>query len=472
MRAGSIRVGQTVRRQALSAVGLAALVGASATPWQPALAQTDPSEGAAPEAESGREASSGQSDDVLADDIAFRELMGLNTDRGYLERLRADPAALELEARFGLLGTEEERQQVDRQIQLQNQLAENEPAIRERLGEEYGGLSIDQRAGGVVTIRSTDIAVARQMDLSDLISVDGAEVVYEEVTSSLLELETRAEEVVSSLDALQEQGIVLSGTGPDIRANTLQIGVEELGPDTESVLRARFGEDIILEATGLAVSESRTTNFPPMKSGLSINNGSDICTAGPFVRNSSGQIRVLTAGHCVSDTGGVPSGQKWAVGNFADCCAPLGNRLFNNTFADIATLSIDTSKVGTNCVYWSDTACYPYAAAKSPVDGATLKLSGRTSGIQVGEVLDQNITVFNFAAGQFTVRNAGKAYYTSDDGDSGAPLFSPISTSDGTTAYYASHMGRLPQNQQYRIYSPWASISHSYSGSVTFEIDV
>jgi hypothetical protein len=108
--------------------------------------------------------------------------------------------------------------------------------------------------------------------------------------------------------ALGRLGIQLTQWGPDSVTRKTRIYLTHYTRQAAQVLRARYGSDIEVAP----FSEPRPGRFargsdtPPYIGGdfLWIPGTSSLCTGGPIVKdNSTGHLEMLTAGHCVADTG-------------------------------------------------------------------------------------------------------------------------------------------------------------------------
>jgi hypothetical protein len=115
--------------------------------------------------------------------------------------------------------------------------------------------------------------------------------------------------IFTDRQVLRRQGVRLTQWGPDPATGKTKVYLTHYSRAAARVLYARYGSAIVVSRHSMArpVRASRGSDTPPYIGGdyLWIPATRSICTGGPIVKNGSGQLRMLTAGHCTA-----------AVGNF------------------------------------------------------------------------------------------------------------------------------------------------------------
>jgi hypothetical protein len=134
-------------------------------------------------------------------------------------------------------------------------------------------------------------------------------------------LEAVAEEITETVrdGTAEERGVDLTLVTVDPRTNRVQIGVAADVKAARSEFEAKYGGAVSVE---LVVPEPGehfcTKNDCGTKGGLVIKKGSLTCTSGFLVKarknNGAWSRYMLTAGHCIHDTGGIASTASWKNG--------------------------------------------------------------------------------------------------------------------------------------------------------------
>jgi hypothetical protein len=171
--------------------------------------------------------------------------------------------------------------------------------------DEFGGVQLSKQDGAVVYTNRT-AAMAR---------INGLAPVGKSPTLVSERLKVTIRPAVRSLATLQEARAALVGTGPlallarevrvedyiDFDRGTVVLGVSALSPELRSEV-AKYNGAITLQVTQRMVGgrASRYADSAPWSAGATIDNldGGWSCTSGFAVRHSSGNQRMLTAGHC------------------------------------------------------------------------------------------------------------------------------------------------------------------------------
>jgi hypothetical protein len=113
-----------------------------------------------------------------------------------------------------------------------------------------------------------------------------------------------SQHITSDQPRLRRQGIQLTEWGPDSRSGKIKIYLTHYTPAAAHSLHARYGCTVRVATVSepIATLLGRGDDLPPYRGGdfLWVPSGNGFCSGGPIVRNTSGQLRMLMAGHCAS----------------------------------------------------------------------------------------------------------------------------------------------------------------------------
>ncbi len=265
----------------------------------------------------------------------------------------------------------------------------------------------------------------------------------------------------SASAVLTDPGVVTLGI--IARTNSIQIGVATAG-DVTKVTATLNGLGIPAAAVDLQIvgSVSDQTDLDdkirPFPGGVIVN---DDCTVGAIVEARESDDGFLTASHCTNIFGGngdgtnfyqhenirgqtnhvgneTADGDLYQYGSGAACPSPLWCR-----YSDAAFISLDDTTddyygaIARTTGYGSTTISSSTPrfllnepALTAPIEGDTVHIMGAVSGWLRGEVLDECSWLAGPGANQRRLCMM-VADYNSDNGDSGAPVF----TWDGSSTY-------------------------------------
>lgn len=336
--------------------------------------------------------------------------------------------------------TAEERARVGRQLDIQNALSLTQDQIAERLGDSFGGVYVDQTRGGEVTIKvaGTDSPPDESI-VSDLLP-PATPITIAVAPASFDQLEEIRSAV---LETFRASGAEFTSVGLNPRLSQIEVVTPQPMPNIADDLSQQFGERISFEVAETYRALYSRTEYP-LYSGSRIRRRSDNagCTAGPYVTgNASGLTRVLTAGHCLFLDGGSPS-VNWRVGGQSnpDFGSAVAWSFSQNANSDGAALSVNPSYIDANCVIESATTCRAYGGHADPAYGASVIISGATSGKTQGTVTDASAPV-NVEGTVIEYMFITDDVHTLD-GDSGGAVYGL--TSKNYAKYYGSLSGGNP----------------------------
>lgn len=193
-------------------------------------------------------------DEATAMAVRIRMEWGLPSDLAFIAKVAADPTATSefgapfLPSEIAEIGARGER--ADRIIPIVQQYAAGNTAV-------FGGLWIDQSAGGLVTASFTDDLVRHQAVLADLLAGQG---VVRIVQARYAESVMRALQDRITTDRAWFETIPakLLGVGYDVIANAVEINVSTANPDVAALVSSRYGIPpealkVISDGTGVAL---------------------------------------------------------------------------------------------------------------------------------------------------------------------------------------------------------------------------
>jgi hypothetical protein len=338
------------------------------------------------------------------------------------------------------------------------------PRMEGALGSAYGGAWFDASTGklhiGVTSASGRDAAeaLARRSGL-------GSAVVETIVDASRSELIATQERWSDRLFGLLPPGQVTLGIRP--QSNAVHV---ELGPAVPEAIRDQIERDAgrskvevsvgVSSVPPLLEREARCGKFekekancdPTIVAGTRIVTGGDACTAGPAVllkdrSKETTETFLLTAGHCIRDTGG--NGKTWKAlikggGEEKAIGASLEWSVEN---VDVGVIKIDNPGAWSQATqipvipayaFWNKAADFepdPVIGAHKPTVGKTSCVSGQVSGSVCGEILEEGVEAKD-AEGVVTKNLIKVGPLTLAEGDSGGPWFGKEETQgliEGTT---------------------------------------
>lgn len=222
-------------------------------------------------------------------------------------------------------------------------------------------------------------------------------------------------------------------------------------------------------------------------------NGASACTLGPIGRGKvgtplEGKIFALTASHCTATLIGTDStiarqpeytsgaigfeaydGKKFITGDpgFNNCSAQLGCRITDAALLEITDRPAAVGEIarptamGGSLQISGTTPKFRVTAVKADFTTGPIHMVGQSSGWRSGTIVDGDHNVdIQWVSGlsyYIWLTNVGIATYVSDEGDSGAPIFTW--SSGDTVSIRGIHSGTTTYNNQtYKVFSSMQAI--------------
>lgn len=409
-------------------------------------------------------------DPRVLDDVRFRKQFGLRSDIDYVNSLyaaaRAHPHSFNPLSWGALLTPAETADMLRRQRMAEavEATASRLPmtAFRHYIGlhqAEFAGMSIDQLAGGVVTVRFTGhvaehaAALARLVPYPNMLRVVAA-------SHSESDLVALRDAVTAHADELARSGLTVESVGPNEAANDVEVRTDHPTAVQAALLRDLFpGQPLTLvPGSPSTATGGHVQNAPPARGGQWIQSCGTTdfcltifyCTTAFVVEDGTGAFYAATAGHC----GGVRSGwlqDKYFLGVVTQ--SQYGGST-NNDAGLISIRSTDKSKQifiqQRSCGFLCTENDYRNVGSEesSPTQGEVTCLAGSTSDGEhcandssVNQCLNEKDDNGNlhFLCGMVIVNG-----YTGIPGDSGGSWYQP--QSNGTSMAQGIQSGSYPNN--------------------------
>jgi hypothetical protein len=396
-------------------------------------------------------------------DQDFREAVGLRADDAYVRKLASnrDLVAPGSRREYGALLTPEEQDQMERWDRLSEAMPIVYKYVERNAELVFGGAYIsDQATGGIANVAFTQDSarhlqnIRREFPYPDRLRLFP-------VRRPLIELDALHDRVAGDIDALAREGITVHSVATDVKSNTVEIGVASADPETVRRLETRYGQqDVEVLEVPKPQTTSRSNQYPPMKSGLQIQNGASPaysyrCTSAFSAYDVNFNYYMVTAGHCVERS------LSWYSG-----VTLVGNRAGSDKFEtgsniDAGLVKLPSQVNASNDVYLSDTSVHEiYYQENYNYDsvGDRVRFSGISSDVVGGTVERRDYTATYDTARLYNQRLAS---FNSIPGDSGGGLFREnkaigimsgstcVSCSTGMAIY--SHIGYLRPAHDYEF---------------------
>ncbi|MEA2025307.1 MAG: S1 family peptidase [Chloroflexota bacterium] len=214
---------------------------------------------------------------------------------------------------WGVPLSEAEAAELDTRTKLQSK---SDRAIDYAVAQpEYAGMYFDHQNDGKAVFRFAGNLNKHEARLNDLLPNE-QKLVVKSATATLRELEAVADRVVEDAGTLEASGIDIVEVYADVTTNKVVVGLSGARSGAQASLRASHSDLIRTKATGSIAPDACTNRWhcrPPWKGGLyikAIGYANGKCSSAFLARrNSSGNLVLVTAGHCLALNGG--AGVTW-----------------------------------------------------------------------------------------------------------------------------------------------------------------
>jgi concanavalin A-like lectin/glucanase superfamily protein len=378
----------------------------------------------------------------LRSDKDFRVAFGLRSDDAHIRDLRRRQTGTVMA--YGIRMTRDEEQALSSRFA---QLDELKRAIQRYVSQmpasEFGGMFIDQQAGGLLYLEVTTGA-KRHADRLAAIVPYAHRLRVATVQTTAGELDVTHSRVVHDIRRLRRKGIRISSVATIYRDNVVEIGVKPKTRAAVALLKRRYGASHVDVVPALpAGSQSRLDEPPPWRGGYALRDtptSGDTCTMGFSAYRYEGTVvhyYQLTAGHCAP--AGIPEGAgKYHSSTFvgtiienslAITATPPPRTPYAYASSDSASIAITSSNRSNRIYHETDPSARvtQVQALDSDVEGEFVCQSGKESLVQCGYITSRDYSRESEYNPNVYLLHLRRANYARDEGDSGAPVFGPVS---------------------------------------------
>lgn len=321
--------------------------------------------------------------------IHFRQEFGLNSDLAHVRSVEAGEDAHQVG--YPVPMTADERAAWDRRAQVEAGL---EPllAYGEARPDEFGGLWVDQAAGGIVDVGFVGNAEAHRAAIEAL-SPEGATLRLHAVANTVGALEALQVAIGDDVDFQKALDIEVQLTYVSVSENRVVVGVSDVRDEVVKAFADRYGEGSVrLFAGGTGEPTGCTSRAncpgPPLRGGIS---GSYSCSMAYYAVQDN-DYRMLTAGHCAGLFA------SWSQNGYVAMGSVVSNSFHQESTADAATIAgTETRARKSNWVYYSastHTAIQYVQSSTQDYQGQTVCLSARMKDpVRCGQIRSTNARV-------------------------------------------------------------------------------
>ncbi|HYN50713.1 MAG TPA: S1 family peptidase [Thermoleophilaceae bacterium] len=362
---------------------------------------------------------------VLSTALQYRRTFGLSTDVSAVSALELNPAA---DRKYSVALNSDEVAEMDRRMAIQEALKPVAEYGQAHPGT-FGGMWVDQAAGGVVHLSFTSDVDTHRTALESM-TPPGAVLEVHQVSRTEAEVDELVDRISRDVTFHDSLGVTVHNVASNTQRNSVDVFIEPYSAAGAKVLGQRYAADVRIlpgKAPQLTVCYSRQNCVgPPIMAGV---NNDWNCTVG-FGVYKAGYQRFLTAGHCVYQ---VVTAYGWGGWIWYHSTQSLGystaHSWYDMSEADAGVMGNVSASVHSNRVYYSATPSWfginsAQTLAQSYV-GYAICQSGQVSGFACGTITSNNSTP-NY--GGVRMRFQRQANYLIQVGDSGAPVISQSNT--------------------------------------------
>jgi hypothetical protein len=400
---------------------------------------------------------------LIEEVVEARKKFGFRHDEAYVRDLLTRPGSFG--AVFGSLtgghyATPEEVKELEIRLQVQDDALS---IMRDaRADRDFAGLYVDR--DGVLHIGFTKSAKEKVQRFHKS-AKQPQRIRAFKAAYSLAELEAKKQHILDAAPKLVADGIQISQIAVDVKSNMVRVGVVNLDAAKSKAIRSRFGPLDIYEGEIEELDLLRSGTANPMRAGVRITNQSGgSCTSNWKARDrTSGELVMLTAGHCAVDVDGTLGGPGTSVyQGVTSSLSPRKVGVSDQTTWTFPTVTVGGWRSGAAPVdamrvpYLSGISSLPWLYAydnansgvfsngeEAPVGGADGAVIVGTSVCSAGQYSPGQTVGGNFkncgtvsqvnvaqafsrcsgCSDIFTLQNANVANYIAIPGDSGAPIW-------------------------------------------------
>jgi streptogrisin C len=319
----------------------------------------------------------------------FRVDFAFSSDLGRILALAADPKAQPVG--YPVPMTPDERVEWDRRMRIEDGLA---PLLKYGAARpaEFGGIWVDQHAGGVIDVAFVGDAESHRANLESLKPPE-AVIRLRSAKNTLESLDTLQTEIGKDTAFQNAVGVTVSLAYVSIQENRVVVGISDASDAIAADFGHRYGANAIRVFSGGSGETTGCSNRancpgPPLRGGIA---GSYGCSMAYYVVQDN-DYRMLTAGHCAN------VGNAWSQNGYLAMGSMASDSFYQESDADAATIAgTNTRSRKSNWVYYSPTqysAITRGQGTTEDTDGMTVCLSARQAEpVRCGYIRSRNARV-------------------------------------------------------------------------------
>jgi hypothetical protein len=361
-----------------------------------------------------------------ADAIRFRSTFGFESSLAFVRSAAADGSRYS-NVDYGVPLDAAEVAELNRRAAIQEAI---DPMVEKAsTNDTFAGVYLDQKAGGAPVFMFTAGISDRAKELSEFVPAEFG-FRTESAARTYRELTEVNDQIASSWERLRAEGIDIVRAGIRTDQNIVEVGVTGLTTKTSNRLTTEFGPGIVVVENRVAQADAcvSVSNCRPMKGGIKITRPTGYCTSGFVVKTSNtGEIMMLTAGHCLHVHGGL--GAVWSHNSDTfgiaaeDTWHPGVTRNGDVGLIDIYTSEVPATK---NQLLDASTTVKSVGGWDSAqLVGDQTCRAGATWGVDCGQIRLVNVTRASTVSGvgTMTVQHTNEVSFDSTGGDSGGSMY-------------------------------------------------
>lgn len=278
--------------------------------------------------------------------------------------------------------------------------------------ECFGGAYLDDNGELVVLLTGnidTKRAQVQEYTVNPEIMIKACRYSYDELNRVMSVMN-------ENLGELWDRGINISSMYTDIMNNCVVIKLRGAEGDAEAEIRKLVDTGcIVFQTTDEVIEYQEDDSQPDMKGGYALHNvdrGKN-ATLG-FCATRNGKKGYVTAGHFCPSIGQQVSYNGTVIGTVKQ------SGYYPNTYADAAFIESNGAANPTNMIMGYQ--CFSASTYEYPQNTSIL-MYGIASGLQQGTIYSYNYTYVPYTPGEYTSTDHVLATYTSQNSDSGGPVF-------------------------------------------------
>lgn len=347
---------------------------------------------------------------MIAENIKYRKTMGLEHNQSLIENLVHNGVKNNSYNTHGAFLTNEELALVEERVKKQKTYI---PKIREyltspELESNFSGMYVDQSNGGTVNIGYKNKEFNKEVE-NEIKKMYGEseKIKFFNAKHSQKELNNINKLIHSEKVKLKNNDINVISINSNLKDQSVDVGIFPYSDEKAKIIKQIYGNNIIVfEEVDEGEEENRFASYRPLMGGISIVVGGGGCTGG-FASTGSAYI---TAGHC----GGMGAVVTQGGGRIGEI-----TRSINVGPVDAAIVLVDNRAWLTNDFYANaprDRNFFSWQGELEEYVGEYVCKVGRTTNYTCGTIKSTYYSIR-------THHNMSVASYTSDNGDSGSPVF-------------------------------------------------